>query len=158
MATPSVTQRIARSTGIVMASILASRILGFFREWTVAREIGSSAVTDAYFSAFTLPDFLNYLVAGGSISLTFIPVFAQYVAENREEEGWRVFSTVMTFMGLLLAALVIVAEIFAARLVELIAPGFDPSQKARVIFLTRLMLPAQVCFYLGSLMSAVTSS
>ena len=155
MATPSVTQRIARSTGIVMASILASRILGFFREWTVAREIGSGAVTDAYFSAFTLPDFLNYLVAGGSISLTFIPVFAQYVAEDREEEGWRVFSTVMTFMGLLLVALVIVAEIFAARLAEFIAPGFDPSQKARVIFLTRLMLPAQVCFYLGSLMSAV---
>jgi putative peptidoglycan lipid II flippase len=158
MATPSassLTRRIAQSTGIVMASVLASRVLGFFREWTVAREIGSNAVTDAYYAAFTLPDFVNYLVAGGSLSLTFIPVFAQYVAERREEEGWRVFSTVITSMGLLLVAVVAAGEIFAPRLVALIAPGFDPSQKARVIFLTRLMLPAQFCFYLGSLLSAV---
>ncbi len=155
MATPTVTRRIAQASGIIMASVLLSRVLGFFREWTVARQIGSNAVTDAYYAAFTLPDFLNYLVAGGALSLTFIPVFAQYVAEKREEEGWHVFSTVITFMSLVLAALVVVGEIFAPQLVPLIAPGFDPAQKARVVFLTRLMLPAQICFYLGSLLSAV---
>ncbi len=153
--TSAVTRRIAQSAGIVMVSVLASRILGFFREWTVALEIGSSGVTDAYYAAFTLPDFLNYLVAGGSLSLTFIPVFAQYVAENREEDGWHVFSTVVTFMGLALIGFVSLGEIFAPQLVGLIAPGFDHARKARVIFLTRLMLPAQVCFYLGSLLAAV---
>lgn len=155
MATCTVTRRIAQSAGIVMASVLLSRLLGFFREWTVARQIGSNAVTDAYYAAFTLPDFLNYLVAGGSLSLTFIPVFAQYVAANREEEGWRVFSTVITFMGLVLAGLVLIAEIYAPQLVAFIAPGFNPAEKARVVFLTRLMLPAQLCFYLGSILSAV---
>ena len=65
----------------------------------VAHQIGSNAVTDAYNAAFTLPDFLNYFIAGGSLSITFIPVFAKYVAENREEEGWHVFSTVITVMG-----------------------------------------------------------
>lgn len=155
MTTPAVTRRIMQSAGIVMASVLVSRALGFFREWTVARQIGSNAITDTYYAAFTLPDFLNYLVAGGSLSLTFIPVFAQYVAEKREEEGWRVFSTVITLMSLVLVTLVAVGEIFAPQLVQLIAPGFDPAQKARVIFLTRLMLPAQVCFYLGSILSAV---
>ncbi len=154
-ASSAVNRRIAQSAGIVMASVLASRVLGFLREWTVAREIGSSAVTDAYYAAFTLPDFLNYLVAGGSLSLTFIPVFSQYAAENREEEGWKVFSTVITFMGVLLVSLVLVAEIFAPQLVALIAPGFDPDQKARVIFLTRLMLPAQIFFYLGGILTAV---
>ncbi len=155
MATTTLTQRIAQSAGIVMASVLASRLLGFLREWTVARQIGSNAVTDAYYTAFTLPDFLNYLVAGGSLSLTFIPVFSEYVAENREEEGWRVFSTVITFMGLMLVALVGVGEVFAPQLVALIAPGFAPADKRQVVFLTRLMLPAQICFYLGSLLSAV---
>jgi len=155
MTTPTVTRRIMQSAGIVMASVLVSRALGFFREWTVAREIGSNAITDSYYAAFTLPDFLNYLVAGGSLSLTFIPVFAQYIAEKREEEGWRVFSTVITLMSLVLVTFVAVGEIFAPQLVQLIAPGFDPAQKARVVFLTRLMLPAQVCFYLGSILSAV---
>ncbi len=138
-----------------MASVLLSRILGFFREWTVAHQIGSNAVTDAYYAAFTLPDFLNYLVAAGSLSITFIPVFTQYAAEGREEEGWRAFSTVLTFMGLVLLVLVALGEIFAPRLVSLMAPGFDQTQKARVVFLTRLMLPAQICFYLGGLLSAV---
>jgi putative peptidoglycan lipid II flippase len=148
-------RRIAAATGIVMASILLSRILGFFREWTVAHQMGSNAVTDAYYAAFTLPDFLNYLIAGGSLSITFIPVFAKYVAEKKEEEGWHVFSTVVTVMGCALVALVILGEIFAHKLVGVIAPGFNPAERERVVFLTRLMLPAQICFYQGSILSAV---
>jgi len=145
----------ALSAGIVMAGVLLSRILGFLRDWIVARQVGSNAVTDAYYAAFTLPDFLNHLVLGGSLSLTFIPVFSKYLAEHREEEGWRVFSTVVTVMGSMVLVLVALGELFAPQLVPLLAPGFDPEQKARVVFLTRLMLPAQVCFYLGSILSAV---
>ena len=152
---PSLHRRVFASTAIVMGGILLSRILGFLREWMVAHQVGSNAQTDAYYAAFTLPDFLNYLVAGASLSVTFIPVFAKYAAEGREEEGWRVFSTVVTFMGVVLAALVVAGEIFAPQLVRLIAPGFDPQHQERVVFLTRLMLPAQFCFYQGSILSAV---
>jgi putative peptidoglycan lipid II flippase len=155
MAQRSLNRTIIQSTGIVMASVLLSRVLGFAREWTVAHQIGSNAITDAYYAAFTLPDFLNYLVAAGSHSITFIPVFAKFAAENREEEGWRVFSTVLTFMGLLVIALICLAEIFAPQLVSAIAPGFGPAEKLRVVFLTRLMLPAQFCFYEGGILTAV---
>ncbi len=153
--TASLHRRIVQSAGIVMASVLVSRVLGFLRDWTVAHQIGSNAATDAYYAAFTLPDFLNYLVAGGSLSLTFIPVFSKYAAEGNEDEGWKVFSTVITVMGLSLSALVLFGIAIAPRLIPIIAPGFDPGQKAQVIFLTRLMLPAQVCFYLGSIFTAV---
>jgi putative peptidoglycan lipid II flippase len=155
MAASTLNRRIAQSTGIVMASVLLSRLLGFLREWLVAHQIGSNAITDAYYAAFTLPDILNYLVAGGSLSLIFIPVFSKYLTENQEEEGWRVFSIVATFMGLALVGLVSAAEIFTPQLVRVITPGFAPAEKARVVFLTRLMLPAQVCFYLGGVMTAV---
>ena len=70
-----------------MASVLASRILGFVREWTVAYRLGSSAETDAYYAAFTLPDFLNYLVAGGALSITFIPIFSKYLAGKTRGRG-----------------------------------------------------------------------
>ncbi len=155
MATEHFHRRIAAATGIVMASVLLSRILGFFRDWTVAHQIGSNAATDTFYAAFTLPDFLNYLIAGGSLSITFIPVFSKYVAEKREDEGWRVFSTVVTVMGFALVALIGAAEIFAPQLVRYIAPGFSPEERSRVIMLTRLMLPAQFCFYQGSILSAV---
>lgn len=155
MATRSLNQRIAASAGIVMATTLASRLLGFLREWAVAHQFGSNAVTDAYYTAFTLPDFVNYLVAGASLSITFIPVFAKYLAEDKEEEGWWVFSTVITSMLLLLIVLVVIGEFFSPQLLQLIAPGFNPTEKARAVFLTRLMMPAQIFFYLGSVLSAV---
>jgi putative peptidoglycan lipid II flippase len=152
---PSVHRRVFASTAIVMGGILLSRALGLPRDWMIAHQVGSNAATDAYYAAFTLPDFLNYLVAGGSLSVTFIPVFAKYVAEGREEEGWRVFSIVVSFMTVVLTALIIVGEIFAPQIVRLIAPGFQPQDQEQVIFLTRLMLPAQFCFYQGSILSAV---
>ena len=65
MTTPSAIRRIALASGIIMTSVMLSRVLGFLRDWTVAHQVGSNAVTDAYYAAFTLPDFLNYLVAGG---------------------------------------------------------------------------------------------
>lgn len=152
---PSVNRRIVQSAGIVMASVLASRLLGFFRDWTVAQQIGSNAVTDAYYAAFTLPDFLNYLVAGGSLSLTFIPILTRCIAEKREEDGWHVFSTVITVMDILLVLGVCLGEIFAPYLIQAIAPGFHGAERERVIFLTRLMLPAQLFFYQGGIFSAV---
>ena len=118
------------STAIVMGGILASRFLGFLREWTVAHQVGSNAMTDAYYAAFTLPDFLNYLVAGASLSVTFIPVFTKYAAENREDEAWRVFSTVVTFMGVALTVLVIAGEFLAPQLAQWIAPGLPRRRKS----------------------------
>jgi putative peptidoglycan lipid II flippase len=138
-----------------MAGVLVSRLLGFLREWTVAHQIGSNSITDTYYAAFTLPDFLNYLVAAGALSVTFIPVFSHYLAAKQEEEGWYAFSTVVTVMGLALVGLVGIGEIFAPQLVGAIAPGFAPQAKARAVFLTRLMLPAQIFFYLGSILTAV---
>lgn len=154
-AAPTIQRRIAGSAGIVMASVMLSRLLGFLREWTLAHQVGSNAATDSYYAAFTLPDFLNYLVAGASLSVIFIPVFTKYVTEGREDEAWHVFSTVITFMAVLLTAVVILGEIFAPHLVNVISPGFTPEAKQRVVALTRIMLPAQICFVLGSVLSAV---
>ena len=60
----------------------------------------------------------------------------------------------MTVMSLALVGLIVIGEIFAPQLVNVMVPGFDPARKAQVIFLTRCMLPAQLFLYLGSLMGA----
>jgi len=144
-----------RSAAIVGASVFLSRVLGFFREWAIAHQVGASAVTDAYYAAFTIPDILNHLLAGGALSIAFIPVFLEYFSAQREEEAWHVFSTVLTGMAIALLGLLIVAEIFAAPLTRWIAPGFTPEQHATVTRLTRIMLPAQAFFLMGGVLSAV---
>lgn len=152
---PTRNRDILQYTGILMAVLLLSRVFGFLREWTVAHQLGSSAVTDTYYAAFTLPDLLSYLVAGGTLGMFFIPVFTKYVSANREEEGWHVYSTIITCMTLVLAALIGFGEIFAPHIIRLLAPGFDAAQQARVVFLTRLMLPAQLFLFLASMMGSV---
>jgi putative peptidoglycan lipid II flippase len=141
-----------------MAGVLISRLLGFFREWTVAHLMGSSAITDTYYAAFTIPDFLNYLVAGGALEVIFVPVFTKYLIEDKSDEAWHVFSTVGTFLLILLTTLICFGEVYTYNIIHVIAPGFDLAEKARVIFLTRLMLPAQLFLCLGVLLNAVQNA
>ena len=144
-----------RAAAIVAASVFLSRVLGFFREWAIAEQVGSNAITDAYYAAFTIPDILTYLLAGGALSITFLPVFLEYFAAQREEEAWHVFSVVLSGMSALLLVLLIPAELFAPALTRWIAPGFTPQQQQLVTHLTRIMLPAQAFFFIGGVLSAV---
>jgi putative peptidoglycan lipid II flippase len=107
------------------------------------------------FTAFTIPDFLNYLLAGGALSITFIPIFARNIAEGREEDGYRSFSAIATVMGIGMLFFIILGEFLAERLIPLIAPGFPPDQIHIAARITRIVLPAQLFFYLGGLLMAV---
>ncbi|MBT8212655.1 MAG: murein biosynthesis integral membrane protein MurJ, partial [Acidimicrobiia bacterium] len=65
-------RRIGVSALIVSGGVLLSRILGVFRESFFAGMLGADGVTDQYVAAFRIPDFLNYLLAGGFLAITFI--------------------------------------------------------------------------------------
>ncbi|MGE5753504.1 MAG: murein biosynthesis integral membrane protein MurJ [Deltaproteobacteria bacterium] len=147
-----------RAAALMMASVFLSRILGYARDAVIAYQHGATPETDAYFAAFTIPDFLNYLLAGGSLSITFIPIFSRYLAEGREKEGFHSFSSIATIMGIAMLFFVILGEFLAERLIPLIAPGFPPDQIAIAARLTRIVLPAQIFFYLGGLLMAIQYS
>jgi putative peptidoglycan lipid II flippase len=151
-------RHVIRSTGVVVAAAMVGRLTGFGREWMVARLLGSNALTDTYYAAFTLPNFLSYLIAGGALGIVFIPVFAQYVAAGREEESWYVFSTVLTVIGLALLGLVLAGELFTYPLAHWIAPGFPPDQQILLVKLIRILLPAQLFLCLGGLLAAVQNA
>lgn len=139
----------------MMASVFLSRILGYARDAVIAYQQGATPETDAYFVAFTIPDFLNHLLAGASLSITFIPIFSRCLAEGKEDEGYRSFSSTATIMGVGMIFFVILGEFLAERLIPLIAPGFPPEQVAIAARLTRIVLPAQIFFFLGGLLMAV---
>lgn len=141
-----------------MASVLLSRLIGFARESIIAAQEGATAQTDAYFAAFTLPDMLNYFLAGGTLSITFIPLFSAHLARDDEEGAWRLFSTVATGVGLLTLVAVLAGELLAPALVPLLVPGFDAEQLALCVRLTRIVTPAMLCFTLGGLLQATLLS
>lgn len=144
------------ATLILSISVLASRILGFLRDAVIAYQHGASAQTDAYYAADTLPSLMSYFLAGGTLSITFIPLFTAYMTRNDEAGGWRLFSTVATTMGTLLVFVTIVFEFLTPYLVPRLFPGFvdNPEQLALAVSMTRIVIPGQLCFYFGGLLNA----
>ncbi|HEV8111169.1 MAG TPA: murein biosynthesis integral membrane protein MurJ [Planctomycetota bacterium] len=136
------------------ASILLSRLVSMVREGAIGRILGASAASDVYNASFQLPDFLNYLLAAGALSIVFIPIFAGHLARGDEARGWDAFSAIATFLAVLLLALTAVLFALAPALARWIAPGFSPAQLEDLVRLTRIVLPAQVFHVLGGLLSA----
>lgn len=134
-------------------AILLSRVVGLVRDAVLGRTLGVSAEGDVYYTAFVIPDFVNYLLAGGLLSLTFIPIFSRHLHAGREERGWDSFSDIANF--LLLVALPLTALVAWATpwIAPHLAGGFDAPQLALLVRLTRIILPAQVFLMLGAMLS-----
>lgn len=94
------------------------------------------------------------MVAGGALSSSLMPVFSRYWETGQRDEAWRVFSIVATVMVSLTTALVLLLELIAPLAVALMFPGSDAERLTLTTHLTRIVLPAQICFLLGGLMMA----
>jgi putative peptidoglycan lipid II flippase len=146
------------ATLLLMGTVAASRVIGYVREAYIAYAFGAGAQTDAYVAAFTLPDFLNYIVAGGAASITFISIYTRFLAEKRAADAQKTFSIIITVMTAVMIVGTIVTEIFTPQFVRWFVKGFSPEQIKLCVFLTRILLPAQIFFYVGGVVSAVLLS
>jgi putative peptidoglycan lipid II flippase len=149
-------KKIGIATLIMMASIFLSRVMGYVRELVIAAVAGADASVDAYRVAFVLPEILNHILASGFLSVTFIPIFSQYLADDDETGAWRIFSIILTTFGTLLAFLILVGMAFTPEIVPLLAMGrSDPAFLDMAVHMTRIVLPAQFCFFAGGILMAV---
>src|SRR6266700_2157411 len=146
------------ATILLMTAVLLSRVIGYIREAYIAWAFGAGPATDAYVAGFTIPDWLNYLVAGGTASITFVSIYTRFLAEKREEDARKTFSAIITIMTAVLCAGIVLAEIFAPQLNHLMFSKFTPEQFALGVHLTRILLPAELFFYVGGVVSAVLLS
>lgn len=145
--------RMGTAALVVSASILLSRVLGLGREVLLATLIGANFEGDLYRLAFTIPDFLNYLLAGAYLTITLIPILSRHLEGGDLEAAARAFTSVFRFVAIAVVALTAVMWVFADSLVGLIFP--EVVDHDRLVALTRLVLPAQVFLVMGSLLMAV---
>jgi len=146
------------ATLLLMTAVMLSRVIGYVREAYIAYAFGAGPATDAYVAGFTIPDWLNYLVAGGTASITFVSIYTRFVAENKEAEAQKTFSVVITVMTAVLGVGIILTEIFTPHISRLLFPKFNSEQMQLCVHLTRILLPAQLFFYVGGVVSAVLLS
>src|ERR1700733_10017845 len=155
---PSHQHTAGSATVLLMTAITLSRVIGYIREAYIAYAFGAGQQTDAYVAAFTLPDWLNYIVAGGTASITFISIYTRFLAEKREEDAQKTFSIIITVMTTVLIAGTVLAEIFTPQFAGWMFHGFTAEQMRLCVHLTRILLPAQIFFYVGGVVSAVLLS
>lgn len=146
------------ATLLLMVAVMLSRVIGYAREAYIAYEFGAGSQVDAYVAAFTLPDFLNYIVAGGAASITFISIYTKFLAEKRTADAQKTFSIIITVMSAAMIVGTILTEIFAPQFVRWFVKGFSQEQIDLCVHLTRILLPAQIFFYVGGVVSAVLLS
>lgn len=141
--------RVTEAAGVVGSATLLSRIFGFIRDAVVAWYFGTGLSSDAFFVAFRIPNLLRRLFGEGSLSISFIPVFTEYLSSRGKSEAFDLARSAVRMLSVLLALAALSGVLLAPLIVRLIAPGFSgASGKFHLtVTLTRIMFP--YIFFIG---------
>src|SRR5271163_2684738 len=113
-----------RSVATVGSYTMMSRVLGFIRDMLTAALLGAGPVTDAFFVALRLPNLFRSLFADGAFSAAFVPLFAGLLARDGHEAARAFAEEALAALTATLFVFVVLAEIAAPLLLEVLAPGF----------------------------------
>ena len=132
-----------RALATVSGMTLLSRILGFVRDFVIARAFGAGMATDAFFVAFRLPNLLRRMFAEGAFSQAFVPILAEYKNRQGEEATHTLVNRVATLLGLVVAVVAALGALAAPFIIYVSAPGFsgDPGKFELTVELTRITFP-----------------
>lgn len=141
--------KIAKAASIVGAATLLSRIFGYVRDMVVALLFGAGSGTDAFFVAFRIPNLLRRLVGEGALTVSFIPVYSEYLSQKSRKESDELVSVSFSILTLALIIIAALGIIFSPLIVKIMAYGFtkDAAKFQLTVFLTRIMFP--YIFFIG---------
>lgn len=134
----------------VAAGILLSRLFGLLRQLIFNHYFQLTDAADAFTTAFRIPNFLQNLLGEGVLSASFIPVYARLLKQGDEQESGRVAGAVGAILALALAALVLLGELAARPLTDVVAMGFHGAKRELTIRLVRILFPGAAFLVMGA--------
>ncbi len=142
-------RKITKAASIIGMGTLLSRILGFLRDMVIANFFGAGMAADAFFVAFRIPNLWRRLVGEGSLTISFIPVYTDYLTHRSEEESRELTHIAFTIAGIILLILTILGILFSPILIRIIAPGFYriPEKFQLTVALNQIIFP--YLFFMG---------
>ncbi len=132
-------KHILKSASIISLVTIVSRVLGYVREQRIALLLGTSAAADAYNLAYRIPNLFRRLVAEGSMTASFIPVFTTYMREKTKEEVWEFANRLFWTLALVVAVITVLGMVFSPTVVHLFA-GKNIAE-AQATALNRIVFP-----------------
>lgn len=158
--TPRVGQggRIARSTAFFSAATALSRIAGLAREVLAAGYYGVNGPMSAFTVAFQVPNLVRALFADSALQPAFVPVFTDLVGRRQFKEAFRLASTLMLLMTMVLGALTAIFVLVAPVLIPLFAPGFHPFLLHLTVSLSRILFPILILLGVSGVVVGILNS
>jgi putative peptidoglycan lipid II flippase len=149
-----------RALVTVSSLTTVSRILGFARDFFIARAFGAGLLTDAFFVAFRIPNLLRRLFGEGAFSQAFVPILAEHKNRDGIEATRALIDRVATLLFLALVVTAALGVALAPLIVYLSAPGFaaEPDKFAVTVQLLRITFPYIVFISLVALASGVLNT
>ncbi|WP_395699612.1 murein biosynthesis integral membrane protein MurJ [Aquabacterium sp.] len=142
----------------ISALTMLSRITGLLRDQVGAALFGASAMMDAFWIAFRIPNLLRRLFAEGAFSQAFVPLLAATRARHGDDVTHALVDAVATVMLWTMVAVCTLGIVSAPVLVWLLASGFDAPTTEATVRMTRWMFPYIGCMSLVALSSAVLNT
>src|SRR5258707_4943841 len=131
-------KQILKSASIITLVTIVSRILGYVRDQRIALLVGTTPAADAYVLAYRIPNLSRRLVAEGSMTASFIPVFTSYMREKSKEEVWDFANKLFWTLALVVAMITVLGMVFSPSVVHLFAgknvAGVQAVELNRIIF------------------------
>ena len=152
--------KLYRGFAAVASITLLSRVLGFVRDVLIAAVLGTSAVADAFFVAFRVPNMFRRLFAEGAFDAAFIPLFAKRLHAEGPPAAQAFAGQALAGLTLVLVVFTVLAEIAMPWLMLLLAPGFasDAAKFDLAVMLARIALSYLVFMSLVALYSGVLNA
>ena len=149
-----------KALATVSSMTLLSRILGFVRDFVIARSFGAGMATDAFFVAFRLPNLLRRMFAEGAFSQAFVPILAEYRNKRGPDDTRRLADHVATLLFLVLLAVTLLGIALTPILIYVSAPGFaaDAAKFELTVELTRIAFPYILFISLVSLAGGILNT
>ncbi len=138
--------KVAKAAGVVGIATLASRIMGYLRDTVMSWAFGTSLAADAFYVAYRIPNLLRELLAEGSMSAAFIPVFTETLTKESRESARQLANAILARFLVILLAATGLGIVLAPYIVKAIAPGWviDPKNLNSLLLatsLTKMMFP-----------------
>lgn len=140
---------LVRSGSVVSAMTMISRVLGFIRDQVFAIVLGAGPMTDAFFVALKIPNFLRRLFAEGAFAQAFVPVFTEYKETRSPDILKALAAQVSGTLGAIVLVLAIAGSVFAPQLVGIFAPGFDAGGERQQLTAQMLRVTFPYIFFIS---------
>ena len=153
-------QRLSVKTAaiVIASSTLISALLGIFRDrWLNTMYYDTyPAGLDAYTAAFTVPDFLFFIITSGALAVTFVPVFNQRLVAGNKKSAWELSTSTLNFLAFISLVASILIMIFADPLVRyIVAPGLNESAMSLAINMMRVIAINPFLFSISTVLSSM---